>query len=262
VSDRKYLRTSDGTGNAVLAHVTVNRITGSMTLEVDSLSKWPPFFIATTGTQLSTGYINTATVTEFLGHTTAGKITIDSFAPGSTDVGNTIDQIVVLKQTTGWANELMNNLDVQHVGDGTHKTVTTDTLATTSDLTIGGALKMGANTVSTGGSIFTLPQVNTIVTGAGGSITPTIASSVYIITTLDSAGTINAPTGGTPREGQGLLLRIKDNGTARALSWNAIYRAFGSALPTTTILGKTMYIPMRYNSVDTKWDVFTPTTEV
>lgn len=76
---------------------------------------------------------------------------------------------------------------------------------------------------------------------------------IYCITALAEAMTINAPSG-TPTQGQKLLIRIKDNATARALSWNAIYRVGDIALPTTTVPGKTMYLGFIYNSTDAKWD--------
>ena len=74
------------------------------------------------------------------------------------------------------------------------------------------------------------------------------------VTALAVADAFAAPTG-TPTDGQCLLIRIKDNGTARALTWNAIYRASSDLpLPTTTIISKTMYLEFVYNSDDTKWD--------
>lgn len=76
----------------------------------------------------------------------------------------------------------------------------------------------------------------------------------HTITALAAAAAFQAPSG-TPTEGQPMIIRIKDNGTARALSFDAIYRAIGVTLPTTTVLSKTMYIGMIYNSTDTKWDV-------
>ena len=77
---------------------------------------------------------------------------------------------------------------------------------------------------------------------------------LYEVTAQAEALAIAAPTGSVANW-EGKVLRITDNGTGRAISWNAIYRPFGSALPTTTVLGKTLYIPMVYNSTDTKWDV-------
>jgi phenylalanyl-tRNA synthetase beta subunit len=97
------------------------------------------------------------------------------------------------------------------------------------------------------------PRVASIASSA--TITPTIdIDDQYSVTALAAAATIAAPTG-TPLEGQKLTIRIKDNGTARALTWNAIYRIIGVTLPTTTVANKLMYIGCIYNSTDTKWDV-------
>jgi hypothetical protein len=76
----------------------------------------------------------------------------------------------------------------------------------------------------------------------------------FIITALAEGATFGAPTG-TPVEGQKLIIRIKDDGTARALAWNAIYReGTDVAKPLTTIISKTMYCNFIYNATDTKWD--------
>ena len=75
-----------------------------------------------------------------------------------------------------------------------------------------------------------------------------------VITAQAVALTIAAPTG-TPIQGQKLILRIKDNGTARGITWNAIFRQIGTTLPTPTTAGKTIYVACIYNSLDTKWDV-------
>lgn len=72
--------------------------------------------------------------------------------------------------------------------------------------------------------------------------------------TATSAVTISGPTG-NPQNGYQLVYRIKDNGTARALTWNAIFRAIGVVLPTTTVANKTLYVACEYNATDSKWDV-------
>lgn len=79
-------------------------------------------------------------------------------------------------------------------------------------------------------------------------------TDIAIQTALAGALTINAPSG-TPTQGQPLTGRIKDNGTARAITWNAIWRAMGITLPTTTVISKTLYFIAIYNSTDSKWDV-------
>lgn len=96
------------------------------------------------------------------------------------------------------------------------------------------------------------------VTSEASNATPTPnvdTTDVHIITALAAGATFGAPTG-TPTQGQQLIIRIKDNGTARALNWNAAYRASSDlALPTTTILSKTIYLGFIWNSTDSKWDL-------
>jgi len=83
--------------------------------------------------------------------------------------------------------------------------------------------------------------------------TPSVSFDIYTVTALAEAAEFAAPTG-TPTIGQTILIRIKDNGTARALTWNAIYRAGNTDLPATTIISKTMYLGFMYNTADSKWD--------
>lgn len=95
------------------------------------------------------------------------------------------------------------------------------------------------------------------VTSTASSTTPTPnadTTDVYILTALAGNATFGAPTG-TLSQGQKLIVRIKDNGTARTLTWNAVFRAMGTALPTTTVINKTLYLGFIYNSTDTKWDL-------
>lgn len=99
-------------------------------------------------------------------------------------------------------------------------------------------------------------KIDFIVNGttSSSSITPASTDSQYNVTALAIGATINAPSG-TPVHGKKLILRIVDDGSPRALNWNAIYRAIGVTLPTTTVASKTMYLGMTYNSTDVKWDV-------
>jgi hypothetical protein len=52
-----------------------------------------------------------------------------------------------------------------------------------------------------------------------------------------------------------IIIRIKDNGTARAINYGSEYRAMGITLPTTTVISKTLYLAMVRNVTDSKWDV-------
>jgi hypothetical protein len=103
------------------------------------------------------------------------------------------------------------------------------------------------------------PRVSSTTTT--GSITPDIASfDQYAVTAQAAALTINAPTG-TPVDGNKLLFRLLDNGTARALTWNATYTVIGATLPTTTVINKTTYVGCIYNANNTRWDVVAVTTQ-
>jgi len=88
----------------------------------------------------------------------------------------------------------------------------------------------------------------------------TDVSDFATITAQSEALTIGAPTG-SPVEGQKLIIRIKDDGSARAITFNAIFRALGVTLPTTTVVSKITYLGLVYNSTDTKWDVVATKTE-
>ena len=95
----------------------------------------------------------------------------------------------------------------------------------------------------------------TVTTASAASITPNAdITDIYPVTAQAAGLTINNPTG-TLTNYQQLMIRIKDNGTARALSFGANFRAIGVTLPITTVLGKTLYIGSVWNSTDSKWDV-------
>lgn len=99
----------------------------------------------------------------------------------------------------------------------------------------------------------------------GTDATPTPNSDLYdmyCLTVQFTPFTVGAPTG-TPTQGQKLTLRIKDlGGFAVSIGWNAIFRAVGATLPTTTIVDKTLYLGFIYNSTDTKWDLVAVSQEV
>jgi hypothetical protein len=106
--------------------------------------------------------------------------------------------------------------------------------------------------------------VNPSVQEATSSATFTINAdqeTTGVITAMASATTIASPTG-TPVQGQKLTFRFKDDGTGRAITWNAIFRAIGVTLPTTTTANKTIYIGCLYNSTETYWDVVAVKEEV
>lgn len=113
-------------------------------------------------------------------------------------------------------------------------------------------------------TIYDSTNVLTEVTTTTSSATPTptggsLKNALYI-TALTEAAEFAAPSG-TPANGNTLLIRVEDDGTARALTYNVIYRAIGITLPTTTTASKITYIGCIYNSTDSKWDAVATVTE-
>ena len=95
-------------------------------------------------------------------------------------------------------------------------------------------------------------NVQTVASSA--TVTPTSANDLVVITAQAAGLTIANPTG-TMTEGQSLMIRIKDNGTARSIAFGTNYRALGITLPTTTVISKTMYLGLIWNNTDTKFDI-------
>ena len=119
-----------------------------------------------------------------------------------------------------------------------------------------GAITPAAGTFSLISATRINPRVVSIASGS--TITPT-ANTVdqYNVTALAVPATIAIPSG-TPVDGQKLVIRIEDDGTARALTWTTSaggYRVIGSTLPTTTVATKNLYVGCIYNSLESFWDV-------
>ena len=92
------------------------------------------------------------------------------------------------------------------------------------------------------------------------TVTPTSSNDMVVITAQAVNLTLANPTG-TFQQGQSLIIRIKDNGTTRTITFGSNYRIIGSILPTATVVSKIIYIGIVYNSTDSKWDVVAIKTE-
>lgn len=97
------------------------------------------------------------------------------------------------------------------------------------------------------------PRIQSVVSSA--TVTPDAdANDMVVITSQAAALTLANPTG-TPSQGQGLIVRIKDNGTSRAITYGSEFRGIGVSLPALTVISKTLYLAFIRNSTDTKWDL-------
>lgn len=97
------------------------------------------------------------------------------------------------------------------------------------------------------------------------SATPTINTDntdIHTITALAAAITsMTTNLSGTPVNGQKLIIRIKDDGTARAITWGASFASRGATLPTTTVLSKYQYNGFIWNSTSSTWDLVATVNE-
>jgi hypothetical protein len=100
--------------------------------------------------------------------------------------------------------------------------------------------------------------------GTSGTLTPNSdTTDIFNAFALDGTTTLDVPSG-TPIDGQRLILRLRDDGTARALTWTTTsggYRVIGTTLPSTTTISKLLYVGCVYNSTDSFWDVVAVTTQ-
>ena len=105
---------------------------------------------------------------------------------------------------------------------------------------------------NTGDQTYLNARVQSVTSSA--TVTPVSTNDLVKITSQAVGLTLANPTG-TFTEGQALMIRIKDNGTAQTIAFDTNYRAIGVTLPTTTVISKTMYLGIIYNSTDAKWDI-------
>ena len=128
------------------------------------------------------------------------------------------------------------------------------------ELTIGSGLSLAAGSLT---ATYLPPRA--VAAGATtGTLTPNgDTTDLFVAEGLTGSITLAAPSG-TPVDGQKLLIRLTDNGTARGITWttsSGAYRAIGITLPTTTVLSKTTYVGCVYNSASVFWDAVATVTE-
>lgn len=122
---------------------------------------------------------------------------------------------------------------------------------------LAGKQASGSYATLTGTETLTNKRITQRVGSTTSSATPTINTDnvdAYSITALAEAITsFTTNLSGTPTNFQKLIIRIKDNGTARAISWGDSFEAKGVALPTTTVISKVLTVGFIYDTVTSKW---------
>lgn len=226
-------------GNAIVGGIT--RIQGG-----------PSFFSSTTAIAgalyLTGGTVFSSTATS----KTTGSTYIDG---GGSNTGGTIvyGSVFIGNQTND------SNYGTTHVTIGK-----TGTEVRLPGVGTSGILRLGANGAVSADTGLYQPIVSSQIASVTSPMSWNSDSfSLFIITAQATALTINADSG-NPVNGERITFRIKDNGTAIALTWSGGtkgFRAMGVTIPTTTVANKTMYVGAIYNATDTFWDVIAVTTQ-
>ena len=166
----------------------------------------------------------------------------------STVAGRTGDVTLGIEDIAGstTAEFTLGSLNVGHASD------TTISRSSAGVIAVEGVVVPTVSSTSTLANKRVTPRIGSTTSSA----TPSIDSDSvdqYNITALAAAITSVTITG-TPTDGQKLLIRIKDNGTARAIAWGSSFVSSGSAtLLTTTVLNKTHLSGFIYDSAAAKW---------
>lgn len=97
------------------------------------------------------------------------------------------------------------------------------------------------------------PVVYTATSAA--TLTPnTDVYDQYHITAQSEDITI-ADCSNSPKDAEKMIVRIKDDGTGRGITFGDSYRGVGETLPTTTTSSKTLYMGFIWNATDSKMDL-------
>ena len=109
------------------------------------------------------------------------------------------------------------------------------------------------------------PKVNSTTSVASPLAWNSTSYDEYALTALANALTISADANTAPADGQFIIFRFKDNGTAQTLTWTTgsarAFRVVGVTLPTTTVANRTVYVGCIYNASDSRWDAIAVSQE-
>ncbi len=161
----------------------------------------------------------------------------------STNTATSVDaEITLFSSTTG-------KLLKRATGTGI-ATVTSGVLGT---ITQPSGTVVGTSDTQTLSNKRTTPRVTTITSSATPTINTDNCDCVTITALAAAISTMTTNLSGTPTNFDKLIFRIKDDGTARAISWGASFVAKGVALPTTTVISKLLTVGFIYDTVATTW---------
>ena len=192
----------------------------------------------------------------------AGTVTVAAGGTGQTTytdgqllIGNSTGNTLAKATLTAGTNMSVTN------GSGSITLATSSTPTFTSITASGSSLAVTGNVSPTGRIT---PRVSSLSAPSSPLSWNSDSYDQFDIEGLSGNLTINADSG-SPVDGQRVIFRIRDNGSARTLTWTTSgaksFRAIGVFLPTTTTASKVTYVGAIYNSTDAYWDVIGTATQ-
>lgn len=209
--------------------------------------------------------------------TTNGSLTgLTRGLGGTSDQDHAVGSVIEFICDLTVFQAVIDFLLVEHEeADGTHDSAVVAKLAGAQTFTGAKTFTTGllkAVDITSGSGVNTLPTSSQTLVGrtttdtlTNKRITPRVvtatddATAVIDVDVTDQyqltavANATEFTVSGTPVNGQKLIIRLKDAGVAKALTWTG-FTAVGVTLPTTTVANKTHYVGCIYNSAGTTWD--------
>lgn len=123
------------------------------------------------------------------------------------------------------------------------------------------AVKAYVDNSTSGSATPAQKRVTTIASSATPAINADEADAVTITALATDITSMSTSLTGTPTDFQSLIIRIKDDGTTRAISWGASFESKGVDLPIATIANKVTTVGLLYDAVTAKWGCVASVTE-
>lgn len=181
----------------------------------------------------------------------------------TTMTGNTTSDIFYLsaKAIYDWATGLFANIAGSISQAFSVSTLDVGNADTTISRVSAGVIAVEGVTIPSISSTNTLTnkRITKRITALTSHATPTINTDncdcVDITALAENITNMSTNLSGTPTNKQELLFQIKDNGTARTISWGTSFVAGGVALPLTTVASKILTVKFVYNTANSlnKW---------
>jgi hypothetical protein len=217
------------TANGVSGSVLTETTTPAITITLGAIT---PSSVASTGTVTGTNLSGTNTGDQTI--TLTGNVTGSGTGSFATTIAAGAVSLANMANLAQGAFIARNSS-----GTGTPEAVPV--------ATVRGMLSIGA------------PRTQTLA--SSNNITPNADSDDMVVITAQTANPTFVNPTGTPAEGQKLVIRMKDNGSIKTISFGNAYRGIGLTLPTATVASKWLYMGFIYNATDSLWDLIATAQE-